>query len=454
MHVFARSNAGGNNDLTFAHLQVNGGGNTYRANVAVSFTSGDPWVVVTNPADMAYFFDQSVFAIGSGFAGFADNAVYVVTAIDTPGHRIQCRRFYSDGSNRTPTATGTGTFVIQGMPLLELRAYTSNQQVQPCWFQSMDLENDATALVYMDHAQASLNFGVTTDPRSGGNTTTVVARNGSLGVVNQHMQNSVAIDQDSTCSIKRYGRTIQFSGQGENSRPGIGFTEWVGGTNGTSNEVSDGAMMAQFRQSGEPSLFLSRMSALKVNDCLQLLWSETGAATVDLSSGAGGKIVVSLTGNGQTCTLPQIYPAYVSGNSKTVGYWLVISNATANTQTVNSSASQTFRGGGASSASLSIPAYTTVEVWACSQAGTGYWAWEGASGTGGTSTQSGNAVQTVFTIAHGLGAAPSKFSVTPGSAAAALVFFATTDATNITVTYTAAPATGTNNVVLRWIAAL
>ena len=71
---------------------------------------------------------------------------------------------------------------------------------------------------------------------------------------------------------------------------------------------------------------------------------------------------------------------------------------------------------------------------------------------GGTSTQSGTGAQTAFTIAHGLIATPSKWSVTAQSAAAATPFYVTADATNLTVTYTTAPASGTNNVVLTWLA--
>lgn len=70
----------------------------------------------------------------------------------------------------------------------------------------------------------------------------------------------------------------------------------------------------------------------------------------------------------------------------------------------------------------------------------------------GKSTQSGTGSATAFTIAHALSATPSSVRVTPGSAAAAAAFYVTADATNITVTFTAAPASGTNNVVLNWSA--
>ncbi len=70
----------------------------------------------------------------------------------------------------------------------------------------------------------------------------------------------------------------------------------------------------------------------------------------------------------------------------------------------------------------------------------------------GRATFSGNGSTTAFVIAHGCDTTPNDVSVTPGSAASAAPFFATADGTNITVTFTAAPAAGTNNVVLNWSA--
>jgi len=72
----------------------------------------------------------------------------------------------------------------------------------------------------------------------------------------------------------------------------------------------------------------------------------------------------------------------------------------------------------------------------------------------GRSTQNGNGSATAFTIAHGLAAAPGTVTVTPGHADAKGDFHVTVDATNITVTYATAPASGTNNVVLNWRAQL
>jgi hypothetical protein len=71
---------------------------------------------------------------------------------------------------------------------------------------------------------------------------------------------------------------------------------------------------------------------------------------------------------------------------------------------------------------------------------------------GGTATFSGNGSTTTFTIAHGLASTPTKVLVTAGSSAAKGDFYVTASATNITVTYGTAPASGTNNVILNWYA--
>jgi len=69
---------------------------------------------------------------------------------------------------------------------------------------------------------------------------------------------------------------------------------------------------------------------------------------------------------------------------------------------------------------------------------------------GGEATFSGDGTTTTFTIAHGLADTPGSVKVTPGSADADGDFYVTVDATDITVTFASAPATGTDNVVLWW----
>lgn len=70
--------------------------------------------------------------------------------------------------------------------------------------------------------------------------------------------------------------------------------------------------------------------------------------------------------------------------------------------------------------------------------------------THGKATLSGDGATTAFTIAHGMGAAPAWVSVTPGSAAAGAAHHVTADATNVTVTFAAAPASAADNLVLYW----
>lgn len=71
----------------------------------------------------------------------------------------------------------------------------------------------------------------------------------------------------------------------------------------------------------------------------------------------------------------------------------------------------------------------------------------------GKSTANGNASTTVFNIAHGVGANPTYAIVSVAqSGSTNLDYSYTTDATNIVVTFTSAPSSGTNNVVIYWIA--
>lgn len=63
-----------------------------------------------------------------------------------------------------------------------------------------------------------------------------------------------------------------------------------------------------------------------------------------------------------------------------------------------------------------------------------------------TSVQTGDASKVAFTIAHGLPAAPTLYYVTPRNAVSAALHFVTADATNVTVTFLAAPPAAANNV--------
>ncbi len=67
-------------------------------------------------------------------------------------------------------------------------------------------------------------------------------------------------------------------------------------------------------------------------------------------------------------------------------------------------------------------------------------------------TFNGDGVATAFVIAHGLAATPVSAIVTAGSADADGDLYITYDNTNITATFGTAPISGTNNVVLNWIA--
>jgi hypothetical protein len=71
-----------------------------------------------------------------------------------------------------------------------------------------------------------------------------------------------------------------------------------------------------------------------------------------------------------------------------------------------------------------------------------------------TTVQTGDASKVAFTIAHGLPAAPTQYYVTPRNAVSAALHFVTVDATNVTVTFLAAPPAAANNVTFVGYAAI
>jgi len=79
----------------------------------------------------------------------------------------------------------------------------------------------------------------------------------------------------------------------------------------------------------------------------------------------------------------------------------------------------------------------------------------GASGNGsiirGVATKTGNGSTKVFTIAHGMSTTPTAYFVDPTSVDALGSFTRSVDATNITITYSVAPPSGTSNLTYTWV---
>lgn len=72
----------------------------------------------------------------------------------------------------------------------------------------------------------------------------------------------------------------------------------------------------------------------------------------------------------------------------------------------------------------------------------------------GQATFTGDASAVAFVVAHGLGVIPSNIQITATTAvAAATKYVSARDATNFTVTFTAAPASGASNIKFDWRAA-
>jgi hypothetical protein len=79
-------------------------------------------------------------------------------------------------------------------------------------------------------------------------------------------------------------------------------------------------------------------------------------------------------------------------------------------------------------------------------------AWRGRTGgpKQGLYTANGTGAQTVFNIAHGLGAVPTFYWTSPVTPAAKAPYTVTKDATNLIMTFATAPVFGTNNIKLHW----
>lgn len=70
----------------------------------------------------------------------------------------------------------------------------------------------------------------------------------------------------------------------------------------------------------------------------------------------------------------------------------------------------------------------------------------------GSSTHSGNASATTFTVTHGAGFQPSRVELTPTTAAAAPAHWVTIpNATTFVINFAAAPPNATDNIKFDWI---
>ncbi len=147
-------------------------------------------------------------------------------------------------------------------------------------------------------------------------------------------------------------------------------------------------------------------------------------------------IKVDASGGARTVNLPA-----ASGNS---GVFLTIikSDSSANAVTIDGNASETING--ATTFLLTVQ-YQSV-VLRCD--GSNWFTQPNSSERTGKAVASGNGSNTAFTIAHGLGSTPSNVFVDCSSHAIARTY--TTDSTNISVTFSSAPSSGTNNVVIYW----
>lgn len=161
--------------------------------------------------------------------------------------------------------------------------------------------------------------------------------------------------------------------------------------------------------------------------------TKSGDATL-----ADDELIVSVSASGanRTMTLPAS-----SGRTGKI-YMIQKSDSSTNTVTIDPNSTETING---VSTLVLTQQYQSVIIY-CD--GSNWFTQPNSPEKVGKATANGTGAQTAFAIAHGLGTTPAYASVDCSSHAIARTW--TVDSTNITVTFSSAPSSGTNNVVIYW----
>jgi len=165
-------------------------------------------------------------------------------------------------------------------------------------------------------------------------------------------------------------------------------------------------------------------------------WRVT-AKSADATLAADESIIpVDASGANRTMTLP----AAASSTNKI--YIISKTDSSTNTVTIDGASSETING---ALTFVLTQQYQSVMIW-CN--GSAWFTQPNSTERTGKAVASGTGSQTVFTISHGLGSTPSNVFVDCSSHAIGRTY--TVDSTTITVTFTSAPSSGTNNVIIYW----
>ena len=166
-------------------------------------------------------------------------------------------------------------------------------------------------------------------------------------------------------------------------------------------------------------------------------WRAVAAKTTDVTAADDELIVpVDASSANRTLTLPA-----ASGRTGKV-YVVQKSDSSTNTVTVDPNSTETVNG---ASTFVLTQQYQAVTLWSD---GSNWFTQPNSTERTGKATANGNGSQTAFTISHGLGSTPSNCFVDCSSHAIARTW--TVDSTTITVTFSSAPSSGTNNVIIYW----
>lgn len=387
--IQSRGPGGVVNDLCINKLQVNGGINEYLFDIGASFTSGSSSIAVD---DVSKFRVGSYFTVKTTVAGFAQWGTYCVRSVSgaSGAGTITCALDHFTEPLKAATATTSGTLTVQGYPLLEILGKGITQKVQPLTVNCLDLENDATAAVYMERAEVNLLGHLVNSGRKNGMASSYVARysNGYIRS-HHHVEGKAYFDLDSTQKSRLQISSIL----GHHDRQGEGFYRGSGisisSAPTSESGVGTGQTVIHGGGNSPYSMGCSDRGFLRINDALGLKPRVMTGTAANVESNGKNCVIALNMSSGATFTLTAIIPNTLTDDlpNGTVGRVYYLSNPTANPITVASGdASQPIIGAGASNTSRTLPANSTVMVIAqqrvapsaSAAASDCYWAWFGA----------------------------------------------------------------------------
>ena len=386
--VFWGRSGTGMNDLDIKSLQVNSL-NSGAETVTATFTNGSPNISVP---DLSKFTAPGYITFQSNVAGFGGGGtVYVVRSKSAASGAgtITLAKGHTTAI-RNASASTTGTIVLSGTPGVELycslrtvgSGMPGNRMLQSITIGGIDIENQYSAAVFMERAMVHLQCNIVAP------TGVFVAARESNGIVDLACPGgSIYNDNDNASTVlMRMASTSRITPLDDSQNSlGIGLSvAAIDATEQTRSGLSNGGGVISLERYGYT------LGVSKDGSFIRFAGGAIGYrhrvvggnnASNNNFGGRNSLMVLNLSA-GQTHTLETVVKDtnnngdFPNGN---VGKEMVLVNPTANPITVQcESANDVIIGGGTSSATKSLPAYSSVKVIACCKgtgAADGFWAW-------------------------------------------------------------------------------